>query len=80
MAVIYIVEDDKNISEIESYALKNSGYHVDSFENAKSFWNRIQERKPDLVLLDVMLPDSDGIEVLKKCVGILIRRGFRSLW
>ena len=66
MAVIYIVEDDKNISEIESYALKNSGYHVDSFENAKSFWNRIQERKPDLVLLDVMLPDSDGIEVLKK--------------
>lgn len=66
MAVIYIVEDDKNISEIESYALKNSGYHVDSFENAKIFWNRIQERKPDLILLDVMLPDSDGVEVLKK--------------
>ena len=66
MAVIYIVEDDKNISEIESYALKNSGYTVDSFENAKTFWNRVQDRKPDLVLLDVMLPDSDGIEVLKK--------------
>ena len=66
MALIYIVEDDKNISEIESYALKNSGYTVDSFENAKTFWNRVQDRKPDLVLLDVMLPDSDGIEVLKK--------------
>ena len=66
MSVIYIVEDDKNISEIESYALKNSGYQVDSFENAKTFWSRCQERKPDLVLLDVMLPDSDGIEVLKK--------------
>lgn len=66
MAVIYIVEDDKNISEIESYALKNSGYTVDSFENAKTFWNRVQDRKPDLVLLDVMLPDSDGVEVLKK--------------
>lgn len=66
MAVIYIVEDDKNISEIESYALKNSGYLVDSFENARAFWNRVQDRKPDLVLLDVMLPDSDGIEVLKK--------------
>ena len=66
MSVIYIVEDDKNISEIESYALKNSGYLVDSFENAKTFWSRCQERKPDLVLLDVMLPDSDGIEVLKK--------------
>lgn len=36
MAVIYIVEDDKNISEIESYALKNSGYTVDTFENAKT--------------------------------------------
>ena len=66
MSVIYVVEDDKNISEIESYALKNSGYQVDSFENAKTFWSRCQERKPDLVLLDVMLPDSDGIEVLKK--------------
>ena len=66
MAVIYIVEDDKNISEIESYALKNSGYTVDTFENAKTFWGRVQDRKPDLVLLDVMLPDSDGIEVLKK--------------
>ena len=66
MSVISIVEDDKNISEIESYALKNSGYQVDSFENAKTFWSRCQERKPDLVLLDVMLPDSDGIEVLKK--------------
>lgn len=66
MSVIYIVEDDKNIGEIESYALKNSGYQVDSFENAKTFWSRCQEHKPDLVLLDVMLPDSDGIEVLKK--------------
>ncbi|MDD7436667.1 MAG: response regulator transcription factor [Lachnospiraceae bacterium] len=66
MAVIYIVEDDKNISEIESYALKNSGHTVDTFENAKTFWSRVQDRKPDLVLLDVMLPDSDGIEVLKK--------------
>ena len=45
MAVIYIVEDDKNISEIESYALKNSGYTVDTFENAKTFWSiRIRER------------------------------------
>ena len=66
MALIYIVEDDKNISEIESYALKNSGYLVDTFENAKTFWSRVQDRKPDLVLLDVMLPDSYGIEVLKK--------------
>ena len=66
MALIYIVEDDKNISEIESYALKNSGYQVESFENARTFWSRCQDRRPELILLDVMLPDSDGIEVLKK--------------
>lgn len=66
MSVIYIVEDDKNISEIESYALKNSGYQVENFENARTFWSRCQDRRPELILLDVMLPDSDGIEVLKK--------------
>ena len=66
MSVISIVEDDKYISVIESYALKNSGYQVESFENARTFWSRCQDRRPELILLDVMLPDSDGIEVLKK--------------
>lgn len=66
MSLIYIVEDDKNIREIESYALKNSGYSVDEFESAKSFWNKVSDRTPDLILLDIMLPDSDGIDVLKK--------------
>lgn len=66
MSLIYIVEDDKNIREIESYALKNSGYSVDEFESAKSFWNKVSDRIPDLILLDIMLPDSDGIDVLKK--------------
>lgn len=70
MSLIYIVEDDKNIREIESYALKNSGYSVDEFESAKAFWNKVSERIPDLILLDIMLPDSDGIDVLKK-----LRRG-----
>lgn len=66
MSLIYIVEDDKNIREIESYALKNSGYSVDEFESAKAFWNKVSDRTPDLILLDIMLPDSDGIDVLKK--------------
>lgn len=66
MALIYIVEDDKNIQEIESYALKNSGYFVEEFEKARAFESRLMERVPDMVLLDVMLPDKDGIEVLKK--------------
>ena len=67
MAVhIYIVEDDKNIREIEMFALKNSGYSVEEFENAKSFFSRTVEKVPDLVLLDIMLPDMDGLEIVKK--------------
>ena len=67
MAVhIYIVEDDKNIREIEMFALKNSGYAVEEFENAESFFSRITEKVPDLVLLDIMLPDMDGLEIVKK--------------
>lgn len=67
MAVhIYIVEDDKNIREIEKFALKNSGYAVEEFENAKSFFSRSAEKVPDLVLLDIMLPDMDGLEIVKK--------------
>lgn len=66
MATIYIVEDDRNIREIETIALKNSGYTVESFELAKPFYRRLDERTPDLVLLDVMLPDEDGLDILKK--------------
>lgn len=67
MAVhIYIVEDDKNIREIEMFALKNSGYAVEEFENAKSFFSRSAEKVPDLVLLDIMLPDMDGLEIVNK--------------
>lgn len=67
MAVhIYIVEDDKNIREIEMFALKNSGYVAEEFENAKSFFSRSVEKVPDLVLLDIMLPDMDGLEIVKK--------------
>ena len=67
MAVhIYIVEDDKNIREIEMFALKNSGYAVEEFEIAKSVFSRSAEKVPDLVLLDIMLPDMDGLEIVKK--------------
>lgn len=66
MALIYIVEDDKNIREIESFALKNSGYQIEDFSNAKDFYRALQEKMPDGVLLDIMLPEEDGLEVLKK--------------
>ncbi|MCD8119277.1 MAG: response regulator transcription factor [Lachnospiraceae bacterium] len=66
MQHIYIVEDDSNIFEIESYALKNSGYQVTGFYSAKEFYRGLSERTPDLVLLDLMLPDEDGLTILKK--------------
>lgn len=66
MALIYIVEDDRNIREIESFALKNSGYQIQDFSNAKDFYHALKERKPNGVLLDIMLPDEDGMEILQK--------------
>ena len=66
MALIYAVEDDKNILEIEMFALKNSGYQVDGFECAGDFYKKLEERLPDLILLDVMLPDEDRLEIVKK--------------
>ena len=66
MALIYIVEDDKNISEIESFALKNVGYEVSEFPNAKEFYRALEKRVPDLFLLDIMLPDEDGLSIIRK--------------
>lgn len=66
MALIYAVEDDKNILEIEMFALKNSGYQVEGFENARDFYRRMEEKQPDLVLVDIMLPDEDGLEIVGK--------------
>ena len=67
--MIYIVEDDRSISEIESYSLKNSGYDVAVFENAASFYAALETQIPQLVLLDIMLPDEDGMSILKKLRG-----------
>lgn len=66
MSCIYVVEDDKNIREIETFALTNTGYEVEGFECAKDFYRKLESKLPDLVLLDVMLPDEDGLEVVKK--------------
>lgn len=67
--LIYVVEDDKNISEIESYALKNSGYEVEEFGCAADFYKGVKVRMPDLVLLDIMLPDEDGLAIVQKLRG-----------
>ena len=66
MALIYIVEDDGNILEIEEFALKNAGYSVEGFACAADFYARIEQKKPDVILMDIMLPDEDGLSIVKK--------------
>ena len=64
--MIYIVEDDSSIRELEQYALQSNGYETTGCENAASFWAALRSGRPDLVILDVMLPDEDGLTILKK--------------
>ena len=66
MALIYIVEDDESIREIEEFALMNAGHKVVGFENAKGFWKQMSNVTPELILLDIMLPDESGNEIVKK--------------
>lgn len=66
MALIYIVEDDPSIQEIEKMALKNSNHMVQAFDRASTFYEKIAETVPDMVLLDVMLPDEDGYKIVRR--------------
>ena len=66
MALIYVIEDDKNISEIESFALKNAGHQIVECASAKEFHKQVADKLPDLILLDIMLPDEDGLTILNK--------------
>lgn len=65
MSLIYIVEDDENIREIEEYALRSAGYDVSAFDCASKFLNVISKTRCDLAVLDIMLPDVDGMKLLK---------------
>lgn len=64
--LVYFVEDDKSISDIISKTLEKMGLKYHSFNNATSFLNTFNSLEPDLILLDIMLPDMSGIEILKK--------------
>ena len=63
--MIWCVEDDASIRDIEVYALNSTGFEARGFEDGVSFWNTLQSEKPELVVLDVMLPGKDGVTLLK---------------
>ena len=64
--MIYLVEDDDNIRKLVSYALTKEGYDVKGFAVPSEFWNETKTEIPDLVMLDIMLPQEDGLSILKK--------------
>lgn len=66
MNTVFCVEDDANIRELIAYTLTSAGFEVEGFENGNAFFKKLTSQTPDVVLLDIMLPDMDGMEILKK--------------
>ncbi|MCM1314388.1 MAG: response regulator transcription factor [Prevotella sp.] len=64
--MIYLLEDDSGIRSFVTYALNNSGLETESFELPSEFWSAMNEKIPELILLDIMLPEEDGLSILKK--------------
>lgn len=64
--MIYLVEDDDNIRKLVCYALSKEGYEVKGFAYPSEFWTAFEDSRPKLIMLDIMLPEEDGLSILKK--------------
>ena len=76
---IYILEDDSDISELESYALQNSGYETQVFASSAPFYQAVNRCMPDLVLLDIMLPGESGLDVLRRLRSLPAAEGLKII-
>lgn len=66
MSKIFLVEDDENIRELVLYALNSNGFEAAGFERSIDFFSGLKNNVPELIILDIMLPDENGIDILKK--------------
>lgn len=66
LLMIYLLEDDAGIRSFVLYALNNCGFVAEGFETPSEFYSAFEKKKPELLLLDIMLPEEDGISILKK--------------
>ncbi|MBQ3587456.1 MAG: response regulator transcription factor [Oscillospiraceae bacterium] len=73
--MIWCIEDDSGIRDIEMYALNSAGFETRGFEDGLSIWEALKKEKPELIILDVMLPGMDGIEILSRLKGEAEYRG-----
>ena len=73
--MIYCVEDDSSIRELMVYTLQASGFEACGFQDAAAFWDMMKEKKPELVILDIMLPGEDGIRG-----PLRLRKKYRLSW
>ncbi|MGC4388217.1 response regulator, partial [Streptococcus suis] len=64
--MLFCVEDDDNIRELMVYTLKSTGFDSIGFPSSQAFWSRLDDELPELIILDIMLPDEDGITILEK--------------
>lgn len=64
--MIFFLEDDDNIRKLVCYALTKEGYDIEGFDKPSLFWKRMDNEMPQLILLDIMLPEEDGLSVLQK--------------
>ena len=67
--LVYLVEDDGNIRDLVTYTLRQSGIEAEGFARPSAFWQALDARRPDLVLLDIMLPEEDGLAILRRLRG-----------